>query len=557
MKAQLFFLLIHIALAFSCGAGESECNSGQCYLPSRSVCLTDFNGQKALCPIGNKVCNKACYLPSSYHCSNGQLQAGAETASNANSPSTTKSVNSPSTTKVVNSPSTTSNVNSASGNAAATTASAGTCNTAGCPSGLCSCDGACYRAGQYNCAFDSIKNKNLLCQGSFAACNGQCYDTTQLSCSNGNLVTKTSSGSSSSGSSTTTGSSTTGSTSSSSGSTGSTSGSSGGSGVVVNPSPAAGQLPTQTADLRIINSCKETLWFEGRYGGQGAPIPGQSTTSLRALPGAYVDYVIPSTGLAGTRFWAKYGCDNNGRDCLIGDQMQYWPNPPGGCPVGGCTPPVDSLFEATWGCKPGTGCNAANPTTWFDTSQVDGWTIPYKLTTVGDTSKCDCLGSKCGFSGVDASRLDLAKCPKSEDVSNNGQFTSITSQGKSVALNNIDLRIISNGKVLGCMSPCKKLNWGAPYGLQQPESDGATMWMCCPTPTPSNCSPANGCITPDTCRTGPIEKTQFVAAVHDMAPGVYSYSYDDGVGLHACPAGVTKYTMEFCPAGSTQYPGTP
>jgi len=325
---------------------------------------------------------------------------------------------------------------------------------------------------------------------------------------------------------------------------------------VVSPTPTPyPQFPAQTADLRIINNCDTQLWFEARYGGAGAPLPGQSATSVQALPGSYIDYVIPDSGLSGTRFWAKYGCDNYGKNCLIGDQMQYFPNPPGGCPPGGCTPPVDSLFEATWGCRPGSSCNAQNPTTWFDTSQVDGWTIPYKLTPLGDVSGCDCIGSSCGFKGVDASTLDVAKCPSGEDLTAGGNFTSINVLGNTVGLKSVDLRIINDGKILGCMSPCKRLNWGYPYGLQQDEGHGSTMWMCCPTPTPQNCDPANGCVAPLTCRAGPIENTQYVAAVHAMAPGVYAYSYDDGVGLHACPAGVTKYTMEFCPAGSSAYPG--
>jgi len=325
--------------------------------------------------------------------------------------------------------------------------------------------------------------------------------------------------------------------------------------INVNPTPSPNsQFPTQTADLRIINNCKSSLWFEARYGGAGAPLPGQSVTSTQALPGSYVDYTVPDTGLGGTRFWAKYGCDNYGKNCQIGDQMQYWPNPPGGCPPEGCTPPVDSLFEATWGCRPGTSCNSGNPTTWFDTSQVDGWTIPYKLTPVGDTSGCDCTGSGCGFKGIDASTLDVTKCPSGEDLIGGGQ-TSVTVSGQSVGLSSVDLRIMNNGSILGCMSPCKRLNWGTPYGLQQPENSGATMWMCCPTPTPNDCSPSNGCISPNACRAGPIVNTQYVAAVHAMAPGVYAYSYDDGVGLHACPAGVTKYTMEFCPSGSAAYPG--
>jgi len=445
-----------------------------------------------------------------------------------------------------------------------------------CGSGLQNCNGGCYNPNSYSCLTGTDGKTGLCAAGNQMCTNLQCYDPTAYRCVNGAVAQGAATGqaaaktttaaraatTSSQAKAATTSSQAKAATTSSQAKAATTTSKAAAPATttnspVVNPTPSPNsQYPTQTADLRIINSCKSTLWFEARYGGAGAPLPGQSATSLQALPGSYIDYTVPDTGLSGSRFWAKYGCDSNGQNCAIGDQMQYWPNPPGGCPSGGCTPPVDSLFEATWGCRPGSSCNSQNPTTWFDTSQVDGWTIPYKLTPVGDTSKCDCNGPNCGFKGVDASTLDLAKCPSGEDLSANGNFTSVNVQGKSVSLRSVDLRIIKNGQILGCMSPCKRLNWGTPYGLQQTEDAGSTMWMCCPTPTPSNCNPSQGCVSPTACRAGPIENTQFVAAVHAMAPGVYAYSYDDGVGLHACPAGVTKYTMEFCPSGSSAYPGT-
>jgi len=432
-----------------------------------------------------------------------------------------------------------------------------------CGSGLQSCGGGCYNPATYSCLTGTDGKTGLCSKGNQMCANLQCYDPTAYRCTNGAVSQGAATTKQATSAKTTTAAQvkqTTSSTQARAATTSTTKAATPASTTntpAVNPTPSPNsQYPTQTADLRIINSCKSTLWFEARYGGAGAPLPGQSATSLQALPGSYIDYTVPDTGLAGSRFWAKYGCDSNGQNCAIGDQMQYWPNPPGGCPSGGCTPPVDSLFEATWGCRPGSNCNSQNPTTWFDTSQVDGWTIPYKLTPVGDTSKCDCIGSNCGFKGVDASTLDVAKCPSGEDLTANGNFSTVNVQGTSVALKSVDLRIIKNGQILGCMSPCKRLNWGVPYGLQQSEDSGSTMWMCCPTPTPNNCNPSQGCVSPTTCRAGPIENTQFVAAVHTMAPGVYAYSYDDGVGLHACPAGVTKYTMEFCPSGSAAYPGT-
>jgi len=530
---------IVLALAFAT-AVLSQCGSnpscgGACYDSSQYSCATDYNGKVQLCPKGQSVCNGGCYNPALYNCNNGVLQQGAAKSSTSKAATSATTKAAVSSSRAATS-STTKAATSAATKAASssTTATPASSSTTATPASASTGGATCQKANY--------------CSSTMCACNGACYNSNQYCCVNGQLTQLAFCPTSNAGASTPS-SSTTSNTPAQSNTATAT--------PVVNPTPTPyTQFPTQTADLRIINNCKTQLWFEARYGGAGAPLPGQSATSIQALPGSYVDYTIPDTGLSGTRFWAKYGCDNYGKNCLIGDQMQYYPNPPGGCPPGGCTPPVDSLFEATWGCRPGSSCNSQNPTTWFDTSQVDGWTIPYKLTPVGDTSGCDCIGTQCGFKGVDASTLDVTKCPSGEDLTANGNFSTVSVQGKTVSLKSVDLRIITNGQILGCMSPCKRLNWGTPFGLQQDESSGSPMWMCCPTPTPNNCSPSNGCITPQACRAGPIENTQFVAAVHSMAPGVYSYSYDDGVGLHACPAGVTKYTMEFCPAGSAAYPGT-
>jgi len=121
-------------------------------------------------------------------------------------------------------------------------------------------------------------------------------------------------------------------------------------------------------------------------------------------------------------------------------------------------------------------------------------------------------------------------------------------------MSSLDLRYIRDGQVLGCMSPCKKLNFGAPEGYGISEGTVPTLFMCCPTPNPDNCRIEEGCIGSEDCRRGPIENTKFVKAVHAMAEGVYAYSYDDAKGLHACPAGTVQYQMEFCPDGSVDYP---
>lgn len=440
------------------------------------------------CGAGLLACGAACYLPTQYCCLNGVLTQIQFCPTNTTVP-------------VI---------------------------TTNCGSGLLACGSTCYNPTQY-CCYNNVltplvnpanntstpiptptPKPTTLCGAGLLACGDACYLPSQYCCLNGALTQ-----------------------------------------IQFCPSPGTTTNPvTPRADVTIVNNCKVNLFIEARMGGAGSPITGYQPSRSLTM-GNSITYNIPDTGASGTRFWAKYGCDSNGKNCLIGDSMQYWPNPPGGCPTGGCQVPVDSLFEATFGCKPGTSCNSASPTTWFDTSQVDGWTLPYRLTLYGATNQCDCTASGCpNLTVVDGSHLDLANCPTNEDASANGKYP--TSGGRNMS--GLDLRLIANNQVIGCMSPCKKLNYGPPAGYGLSEGTIPTLYMCCPTPNPSNCLLSNGCILPNDCRAGPIANTQFVKAVHSMAPGVYAYSYDDGVGLHACPAGTVQYQMEFCPAGSATYP---
>merc|ERR1719189_345946 len=69
--------------------------------------------------------------------------------------------------------------------------------------------------------------------------------------------------------------------------------------------------------------------------------------------------------IPGCRWWPKTGCDGSGENCLMGESG----GPYLACPPGGCSPPIDSKFEATFGSTDGND--------WYDASQVDGWTLPY------------------------------------------------------------------------------------------------------------------------------------------------------------------------------------
>lgn len=278
------------------------------------------------------------------------------------------------------------------------------------------------------------------------------------------------------------------------------------------PSPidAPPAWPPQETRLRIGNFCAEPIWIA-----HSDNVPFEQ--NVRLEPGAFHDYPIAAGGLASARFWPKTGCDASGHACRIGDTGEG-----GGAPCGanGCQPPVDSKFEVTF--APIGGVDA----TFYNLSLVDGYTLPFAVTPIGPGA------GQGGCTASDCSRLTLDACPAQEDIGGP-----------------VDLRIDD----VACMSPCKKWNYPAPYGLGRSESVDPGLHLCCPTPidpASGNCTPANGCMTPDACRstTDPlgVVRTDYVALIHARCPTAYSYSYDDEAGLHACPA-ATGFEVVFCP----------
>ena len=287
-------------------------------------------------------------------------------------------------------------------------------------------------------------------------------------------------------------------------------------------SPASDAPPSdaQSGRLSITNGCSsDPLWlanfaFQRPYFEQ----------DIKLAAGETYEFDIPEEGLPATRFWAKWGCDDTGASCTIG--MSGGPGEK--CGEDGCAPPVDSKFEATFGCLPGSKTKCAvnpsvpsqplGPTDWWDVSQVDGWTLPYKGNVVGDCPKAP--------STIDCSRLSLDRCPEWEDL--------------GLAAGQQTLRLLSKDKkhAVGCYAPCAKLTysqWGQGLNLA-PESQEARNF-CCPTPP----------ISPEECSGGPVVKTKYVQAVHELCPKVYAYAYDDGIGLAQCPAGTRYEVTFFCP----------
>mmetsp|Transcript_119877 Transcript_119877/g.339798 ORF Transcript_119877/g.339798 Transcript_119877/m.339798 type:complete len:422 (-) Transcript_119877:106-1371(-) len=279
----------------------------------------------------------------------------------------------------------------------------------------------------------------------------------------------------------------------------------------------AARLTTGSRRLRITNGCStEPLWIA--HQGQGGT--GPDPQNVRIEPLGNYDF-ITFNGLSATRYWPKMGCDDMGNSCSLGGSG----GPGEACvrPDGDysqCAPPVDTKFEATFGresapCDPATG--SMEGCDYVDVSLVDGFTLPFKLELNGNCNK--------GGSVIDCSGLSFAHCPTQEYLHAADMVANLQ------AINP------KTNQVVGCYSPCSKLiddKWDS-MG-RKPHSPEAAPY-CCPTPPQD----------PEQCRAGPIKDTEFVQTVHRQCPGVYGYSYDDGMGLVRCDA-TTHYALTFfCP----------
>ncbi|WP_395376843.1 thaumatin family protein [Marinicella sp. W31] len=280
-----------------------------------------------------------------------------------------------------------------------------------------------------------------------------------------------------------------------------------------------------TARLRIQSACDDPLWIFHTVGSGGGSLNAPAKVKL-ATKNDHVDYDIPDKGLAGVRFWPGAECDTLGNNCKIGSSG----GPNLTCPSEGCAPPVDSKFEGTFGClssvnKSDCQVNPSSPTgatlprtdNW-DTSMVDGFTLPYKVTVAGN-----CPGGPKNAT-IDCSDLKWSYCPKNETI------------GSSKV--NLRLKYPGENKVVGCYSPCSKLtmnNWG--NSPTSSPSSSAAEYYCC------------GGISASDCRSGVGATTEYVKNIHTYCPQTYAYAYDDGTGLFGCPASKsTTYTVTFyCP----------
>jgi hypothetical protein len=293
--------------------------------------------------------------------------------------------------------------------------------------------------------------------------------------------------------------------------------------------------------LKIINGCGQNMWIQYLNGNGGGTLPNPNHHLLSGL-NSFIEYDIPDIGIAGVRFWPSMGCDSTGNNCTIG--ASGGPASMGfTCPPTGCGPPVDSKFEASFGCMTGTGCQT-NPSgggtlgnlDWWNTSAVDGYTLPAQVRAIGN---CPVGPQPTGPGGppggiTQCTAIRFADCPTNENLSSNGQFP---------ALSSVNLRVTNpaTGAQAGCFSPVGKLTysqWNAGFQTYPPQ-DPHAMWYACPTPP----------ITPEQCSAGPANSTQYRNVIHAKCQNTYAYAYDDTFGLATCPAATNmRYEVTFyCP----------
>ena len=240
-------------------------------------------------------------------------------------------------------------------------------------------------------------------------------------------------------------------------------------------------IKSQTQTIQIVNSSPETLWiayiintpavngqiitsgynsgwgiYPSEYSGTKNQIYSNNGGKIRVDSGSYVYFpgFINSIGVNLTgRIWAMVGCDNTGSFCKIGGSASK-----GG--LEGCgynngnnqgylyTSPIDSKFE--FNIFSGNG-------DWFDTSAVDGLTLPFVFSYYGQNNQgnTSLTELKCGVSENE--------CPSNENVyinCNTQQCPQSPSEIYDLSYRNVD------GDYIGCSSLCGYMS-KAGYNKQQ------------------------------------------------------------------------------------------
>jgi len=338
----------------------------------------------------------------------------------------------------------------------------------------------------------------------------------------------------------------------------------------------------------------------------------QNAFEIRA--GATQGLCVPKTGAPGGNFRFFMGCPGLGTD----DRGPFHPPMriasgviPGfvSCVIGspfGDAAAVNTLFEPSFGCVPGTSSCAFNPgdgsgacqsnpsaatcgpisgTDFYDLSVVDGYTLPMKLEAkVDPPGECDRInpGDPVKQMSVkDAFMLDLASCPTESNQ------TIIGTKEDGTPDQDIQAQIDGGISLLtqdaryfkSCAAP--HLWFSSNSELGTPRNKRRTATACGPdecnsvayyaakgcqgSPNPpggqnpgdfAHCPQGSGPqqkVGPKGDGTFAIQNTNFVQQLRALGYPGYTWQYDDGIGTQTCTSGATvKVTL--CPDGGPNKP---
>lgn len=376
--------------------------------------------------------------------------------------------------------------------------------------------------------------------------------------------------------------------------------------AVVAPPPPLNAGETATERLTVENQCGDDVWLVSTPPGNAAAVQSQwdwllaSATKRNSLPnggtvgavlvtrGQSRTFAVPDRGAPGGNVRFYMGCPNASAANPGGDPFDR-----AGCLIGssiGDLAAINTLFEPTFGCKPGVEgpqcafnpaadaaqwpncasnpgpgtCPPMPPSDNFDVSAVDGYTIALKVVAA------PAAGKTCNRLETDAGMLDLASCPR-EDAST--LFTTEATQQARIA-SGISLLTRNDRDAAKPLQACvAPFHWFQSDTLGEPPS---------PIRASGECNPSNGTFgsqcfyagagcdrsrPTDTCpsgsgpqqRVGPkadgtfaIHNTHWVQDLYRLGYKGYTWQYGDGVGDQTCDWGAAiKVTL--CPAGGVPY----
>jgi hypothetical protein len=316
----------------------------------------------------------------------------------------------------------------------------------------------------------------------------------------------------------------------------------GGQCIVPNPSGKSGiPVEQQPEKIQIVNGSKQSIWVaflstntpDVSKHWPGAASDGK-TGIAKIQPGQSLHYPIKSF-VNGARIWPLLGCDVNNKNCRVGgsvgDGILAGTNPPGG--KGAYAVPINSKFEFTLVDK--------NNLDWFNTSAVDGTTLPYVWEFMAPNEP-----DKTKQRGKVSCMFTKDNCPRSEIIEKVGS--------------NINLEYKDNeGDYIGCFSPCGYLAKGGAFrdGIinaktpyQGQDRSPIVAPYCCP----------GAVVSSKQCNAGPVNNTEWCKAIHKVCrkeginkPGVYCQAFDDEWGLSGVNTHGAKFKVIFYDNGFKNY----